>query len=110
MLVDAEGMGLKSGWTAVRRRLSWTRSLASAVHVSATIAVGVGAVCLAWTSTTIIAQTIAITIIGLTAIGSFAALARRGTQTVMVDRLDVLRRALDIAPDAQMIAAASPLA
>jgi len=105
MLVDAEGMGLKSGWTAVRRRLSWIRSLASAVHVSATIAVGVGAVCLAWTSTTIIAQTIAITIIGLTAIGSFAALARRGTQTVMVDRLDVLRRALDIAPDAQMIAA-----
>src|SRR6266481_8465218 len=105
MLVDAEGIGLRSGWAAARRRLSWIRSLASAVHVSATMAVGAGAVYLAWTSTTTIVQTTAITIIGLTAIGSFAAWARRARQTVTADRLDVLRRALDTAADAQMIAA-----
>ena len=103
MLVDAEGIGLRSGWAAARRRLSWIRSLASGVHVSAAMAVGVGAVYLAWTSTTTIVQTTAITIIGLTAISSFAALARRGRPTVMADRLDVLRRALDTAADAQMI-------
>jgi hypothetical protein len=105
MVVDAEGVGLKSAWTVARRRSSWIRYLTSGVHASATMAVGAGAVYLAWTSSTAIAQTTAITIIGLTAISSFAALARRGRQAVMADRLDVLRRALDSTADAQMIAA-----
>src|ERR1700730_14301182 len=105
MLVDAERMGLKSGWGAARRRLSWIRSLASGVHVPATVAVGLGAVYLAFTSPTTIVQTPAITIIGLTTISSLAALARRGSQIAMADCLDVLRRALDNAADAQMMAA-----
>src|SRR5467141_444159 len=105
MLVDAAGMGLEWGWTAVRRCLNWIQSLASGVQLTVTMAAGLGAAYLACTSTTPIGQTTAIAIIGLTAIGSFAAVARRGRQTVTADCLDVLRRALDIAPDAQMIAA-----
>jgi two-component system cell cycle sensor histidine kinase/response regulator CckA len=105
MLVDAEGMGLEWGWTAVRRCSNWIQSLASGVQLSATMAAGLGAGYLACTSTTPIGQTTAIAIIGLTAIGSFAAVARRGRQTVTADCLDVLRRALDTAADAQMIAA-----
>jgi len=105
MLVDAEGMGLEWGWTAVRRCLNWIQSLASGVQLTATMAAGLGAAYLACTSTTPIGQTTAIAIIGLTAIGSFAAVARRGRQTVTADCLDVLRRALDTAADAQMIAA-----
>jgi two-component system, cell cycle sensor histidine kinase and response regulator CckA len=104
MLDDAEGMGPKYGWPAARRRLSWIRSFTSGVYVSATMAVGVGAIYLAWTGTTTIAQITAITIFGLTAIRSVAALACRGRQTAMADRLDVLRRALDTAADAQLIA------
>ena len=105
MLVDAEGMGLEWGWTAVRRCLNWIQSLASGVQLSATLAAGLGAAYLACTSTTPIGQTTAIAIIGLTAIGSLAAVARRGRQTVTADCLDVLRRALDTVADAQMIAA-----
>ncbi len=105
MLVDAEGVGLQGCWAATHPRLSWIRSFASRVNVSATMAVGVAAVYLAWTSTTTIAQTTAITIIGLTVISSFAALACRGRQTATADRLDVLRRALDTAADVQMITA-----
>jgi len=105
MLVDAEGMGLEWGWTAVRRCLNWIQSLASGVQLTATMAAGLGAAYLACTSTTPIGQTTAIAIIGLTAIGSLAAVARRGRQTVTADCLDVLRRALDTVADAQMIAA-----
>jgi two-component system cell cycle sensor histidine kinase/response regulator CckA len=105
MLVYAEGMGLKSGRAAIGRRLRWILSLASGVHLSATMAAGLGAVYLASLSTTSVAQTIAITIIGLTAISSLAALASRGRQTATADRLDVLRRALDTAADAQVIVA-----
>ena len=86
MLVYAEGMGLKSGWTAARPRLSWVRSLASTVHLSATMAVGVGAVYLAWTSTTTTVQTTAIAIIGLTTISGLAAWVRHARQTVTADR------------------------
>src|ERR1700731_1674709 len=95
MLVDAERMGLKSGWGAARRRLSWIRSLASGVHVSATMAVGVGAVYLAWTSTTSIVQTTAITIIGLPAIRRLAAWAPPGGPAVAGGRLRGPPRALD---------------
>src|SRR5438270_6526253 len=105
MLVYAEGMGLKSGWTAVGRRLRPILSLASAVHLSATMAAILGAVYLASASTSSVARTIAIMIIGLTAISSLAALASRGRQIATADRLDVLRRALDTAADAQVIAA-----
>jgi two-component system, cell cycle sensor histidine kinase and response regulator CckA len=106
MLVDAEGMGLRNGWAAAAcRRLGWIRSLTSAVHVSANMAVGVGAVYLAWTSTTTTVQTTAITIIGLTTISGLAAWVRHAKQTVTADRRDILRLALNTAADAQMIAA-----
>ncbi|TMJ53270.1 MAG: PAS domain-containing protein [Alphaproteobacteria bacterium] len=105
MLVDAEGMGLRNGWAAAAcRRLSWIRSLTSAVHVSANMVVGVGAVYLAWTGTTTTVQTTAIAIIGLTTISGLAAWVRHARQTVTADRLDILRRALNTAADAQMIA------
>src|SRR5438105_3593229 len=107
MLVYAERIGLNSGSTAAGRRLRRIRSVASGVHVSATMGAGLSAVYLASASTTSVAQTIAITIIGLIAISSLAALASRGRQTATADRLDVLHRALDTAADAQVIAAPS---
>ena len=103
MLVDAEERGLENGW-----RTAWRiPRLASVIQLLATIAAASGAVYLAWTSATSIAQTTAITIIGLVAISGLASLASRGTQAAVTDRLNVLRRALDTAADAQIIAASN---
>jgi PAS domain-containing protein len=81
------------------------RSLASRVQILAAIAGGLGAVYLAWASSTPIAQTMAITIIGLSSISGFAVFANRWTQAALVDRLDILLRAVDTTADAQILAA-----
>src|SRR5262245_55698487 len=105
MLVDAEETDLKNGWATARRRSESIPCLASVVHLSATIAAGLGAVYLAWTSATSTAQTTAITIIGLIAISSLAAFANRVKQAAVAHRLNILHRALDAAADAQTIVA-----
>src|SRR6266851_3161925 len=105
MLVDAERTVLRSGWSAARRCPSWIRSVASGVQALAAIAAGLGAVYLAWASSTPIAQTTAITIIGLAGISGFAVFANRWTQAALADRLDILVQALDTTADAQLLAA-----
>jgi two-component system cell cycle sensor histidine kinase/response regulator CckA len=105
MMVDAELTGLKAGWIAACRSPSRIRSLAGGAQALAAIAGGLGAVYLAWASSTTIAQTTAITIIGLAGISGFAVFANRWTQAALSDRLDILAQALDTAADAQVLVA-----
>ena len=85
MSVDAERTGLTAGWP-VCRWPSRVRSVASGLQVLATVGGGLGATYLAWASSTSMAQTIAITIIGLVGISGVdtRALAQAGRRAVVV--------------------------
>jgi len=105
MAVDAERTGLGAGWTAGRRHRGWIRRLASGTQVLAAIAGGLGAVYLAWASSTPLAQATAITMIGFAGVSVIAGFATRWAQAALTDRLDILTQALEANPDAQMIVA-----
>jgi len=82
----------------------WIRSLGGAAQALAAIA-GFGALYLAWTITGSTTQPIEYTIFGLVGISGVAAFAARRAQGALADRLDMLRLALDVVPDPQMIVA-----
>jgi len=104
MVADAERTNLRVGWTTHRRHPGRIRSFAGAVQVLAAIA-GLGALYSAWAITGSAAQATAITLFGLAAVTTVAAYAARRSQAALADRLDLLRQALDAAPDPQMIVA-----
>ena len=78
------------------------------VNLMLVLAVGVGTLGAAYLASTIagsIAQSIALAMIGGAGIGGFAALAALRAHAAMAERLDILRQAIDAAPDAQAVIA-----
>src|SRR5439155_19593055 len=101
---ECKRTGLPASWPDCRRH-SRVRSVANGLQVLATVGGGHGATYMAWASSTSMAQTIAITIIGLVGISGVAAFANRWTQAALANRLDILGRALDTTADAQILVA-----
>ncbi|MBV8132199.1 MAG: response regulator [Alphaproteobacteria bacterium] len=104
MMVNIERIGLRVGRATSGRDPGWIRSIGGAAQALAAIA-SFGTFYLAWTITGSSAQATEYTMFGLAGISGIAAFAARWAQGALADRLDLLRLALDAAPDAQLIVA-----
>src|SRR5215472_11833352 len=105
MMVNLERTGPSDGLTSNRGHPGWIRPLGAAGQVLAAM-VGLGALYSAWRIAGSPAHALEYTMFGLAAVSGAAALAARWAQGALAERLQMLSRALDAAPDAQMIVTA----
>jgi two-component system, cell cycle sensor histidine kinase and response regulator CckA len=82
----------------------WRPRIGSLLNITLVLAAGVGTLGAAWLAWTT-AGSITLAMIGGAGIGGFAALAALRANATKAERLDILRQAIDAAPDAQAVIA-----